>query len=167
MSAAGRTIVVGITRSDSDAVALVAAEFAARLEVRLVFGVVDEAHITTTDRTGGQVVAPIDPDGVDDPAESRAAVEAHLHEVLDRVTTSWSVSFVTGVPSIGLAEIAAEVDALMIVIGTGRRTLGRALRELFAGSTVAHLAHHQPRPILVVPLDPSGLPPHRDLDASR
>ncbi len=157
-----RTIVVGIAAGDSDAVALVAADFARRLDATLVCGVVDEAHYTVKDRSGHEVIAPIDSDAVDDPMAMRSTIEAHLHDVLDPVTTSWSVRFITGEPSAGLAEIAAGADALMLVIGTGRRTVGRTLREFFEGSIAAHLARRQSRPILVVPLDPApqdaGLP---------
>jgi nucleotide-binding universal stress UspA family protein len=155
MSEAERTVVVGIAEGQADAVALVAAEFAAQFDADLVCAVVDEAHYTTTDRTGRPVFAPIDPDGVDTLEEDWSAIDAHLHEVLDRVTTRWTVRFITGEPSAALAALADEVGALMIVIGTRRRTVARSVRELFAGSIAAHLAHRQARPVLVVPLDPA------------
>jgi nucleotide-binding universal stress UspA family protein len=165
-----RAVVVGIAEGQADAVALVAAEFAAQFDAELVCAVVDEAHYTTTDRTGRPVFAPIDPDGVDDLEEDWSAIAAHLHDVLDRVTTRWTVRFITGEPSAALAAIADEVGALMIVIGTRRRTVARSLREFFAGSIAAHLSHRQPRPVLVVPLDPApqdtGLP-WQDQDEGR
>jgi nucleotide-binding universal stress UspA family protein len=155
MSAPERAVVVGIAEGQADAVALVAAEFAAQFDARLVCAVVDEAHYTTTDRAGRTVVAPIDPDAVDDVEEEWTAIADHLHEVLDRVTPRWTVRYTTGEPSAALAAIAGEVDALMIVIGTRRRTVARSLREFFSGSIAAHLTHRQPRPVLVVPLDPA------------
>ena len=149
------TIVVGIDAGQADAVVLVAAELAARLDADLVCVVVDESSYTITDRDGRAVVAPIDPDAVDDgPSPADTAAE-HLHAVLDRVTTGWSVRAITGDPAAGLAAVAQDVDALMIVLGTNRRTVARSVREFFAGSIAAYLAHRQPRPILVVPLDPS------------
>lgn len=170
MSGPERAVVVGIAEGQADAVALVAAEFAAQFDAQLVCAVVDEAHYTTTDRAGHTVFASIDPDAVDDVAAEWSAIADHLHEVLDRVTPRWTVRFITGEPSAALAAIAAEVDALMIVIGTRRRTVARSVREFFSGSIAAHLAHRQPRPVLVVPLDPapqdSG-PLWRDRDEGR
>jgi nucleotide-binding universal stress UspA family protein len=152
-----RAVVVGIAEGQADAVALVAAEFAAQFDAELVCAVIDEAHYTTTDRSGRRVYAPIDPDGVDDVEAEWSAIAGHLHDVLDRVTPRWTVRFITGEPSAALAAIAAEVDALMIVIGTRRSTVARSIREFFSGSVAAHLAHRQPRPVLVVPLDPAPL----------
>lgn len=157
MNAPERAVVVGIAEGQADAVALVAAEFAAKFDAQLVCAVVDEAHYTTTDRAGHPVYAPIDPDAVDDVEAEWSRITDHLHDVLDRVTPNWTVRFITGEPSAALAAIAAEVDALMIVIGTRRSTVARSIREFFSGSIAAHLAHRQPRPVLVVPLDPAPL----------
>ena len=169
MSTPERAVVVGIAAGQRDAVVLVAAEFAAQFDAQLVCVVADEGHYTSTDRTGRTVIAPIDPDSVDDVEGEWAGIEDHLHDVLDRVTPRWTVRFVTGEPSAALVEIATEVDALMVVIGTRRRSVARSLREFFAGSIAAHLAHRQARPVVVVPLDPAplddGLPWH-DEDAS-
>lgn len=155
MGALERAVVVGIAEDQADAVALIAAEFAAQFDARLICAVVDEAHYTTTDREGHVVYAPIDPDTVDDVDADLSRITAHLHDVLDHLTARWTLRFITGEPSAALAAIAEEVDALMIVIGTRRRTVARSVREFFSGSIAAHLAHRQPRPVLVVPLDPT------------
>lgn len=150
-------VVVGIADGQSDAVVLVAAEFAERFGADLVCAVVDEAHYTAVDRSGRPVVIPIDPDAVDDIEVDRVRIEGRLHDVLDHRPVGWSVRFMTGEPSAAIAVAASDVDALMIVIGTRRRTIARSLREFFAGSIAAHLAHRQARPIVVVPLDPAPL----------
>ena len=158
MTVARTKIVAGWAAGDADEVVLVAAEFAARLGAHLVIGVVDETRFTTTGRSGHEVVADIDPDGVSEADDGqRVELERHLRTVLDQATATWSIRTTTGTPADGLARIATEVDALMIVIGGGRRTIGRSLRDKFAGSTVEHLAHSRARPVLVVPVDPSGL----------
>ena len=151
------TVVVGVADGRSDAVVLVAAEFAQRSDAELVCAVVDEAHYAAVDRSGRAVVVPIDPDAVDDDERDWAGIEDRLHDVLDHRHVDWSVRFVTGEPSAAITAVAFDVDALMIVIGTQRPTIARSFRELFAGSIAAHLAHRQARPIVVVPLDPEPL----------
>lgn len=152
-----RAVVVGIAADQADAVLLVAAAVAAQFEAKLVCVTVDPERYATLDDQGNVNYWPIDPDAIDDPAERVAAdseLHAHLAGLLDPLGVAWSVRVAAGDPSAGLAHIAAEVSALMIVIGTRPRSIIRSAREFFSGSIAAHLAHRQPRPILVVPLNP-------------
>lgn len=150
------TVVVGVADRQAGAVLLVAAAIATQFEARLICAVADPDRYATTDRTGRRGEWPIDPDAADDedPAARVAALEQHVRDVLGDGPPRWSVRSVAGEPSRALADLAADEHAMMIVIGTSRRSLGRSMREFFAGSIAAHLAHRQPRPVLVVPLDP-------------
>jgi nucleotide-binding universal stress UspA family protein len=40
----------------------------------------------------------------------------------------------------------------MIIVGSRRGGLRSTMHEFFGGSVAAHLAHRQPRPVVVVPL---------------
>ncbi|MGN6445705.1 universal stress protein [Amnibacterium sp.] len=152
-----RAVVVGIADDQADAVLLVAAAIAAQFEAKLICVTVDPERYAARDDQGNLNYWPIDPDAIDDPAEREAAdaeLRAHLAELLDPLGVGWSIRLTAGDPSAGLAHVAAEVSALMIVIGTSPRTLIRSAREFFSGSIAAHLTHRQPRPVLVVPLNP-------------
>lgn len=151
------TVVVGIADDQDDAVLLVAAAVASQFGATLVCVAVDPARFAARDDDGIVNYWPIDSDAIDDPverAEHDAALLAHLAALLDPLGVTWSLRAAVGAPAAGLAAVAAEVSALMIVIGTNPRTLIRSAREFFSGSIAAHLAHRQPRPILVVPLSP-------------
>ena len=54
-----------------------------------------------------------------------------------------------------MARLAEVLDAEMIVVGSrrggGMRT---SMHEFFGGSVAVHLAHRQPRPLVVIPLSP-------------
>lgn len=151
------SVVVGIADDQADAVLLVAAAVAAQFGAALVCVAVDPERFVARDDDGNVNYWPIDPDAIDDPteqAERDTSLHRHLGTLLDPLGITWSLRVAVGDPSAGLAFVAAEVSALMIVIGTSPRTLIRSAREFFSGSIAAHLAHRQPRPILVVPLNP-------------
>jgi nucleotide-binding universal stress UspA family protein len=154
VSTSERTVVVGLASGEADAVLLVAAAVAAQFDAELVCVLVDVEHYTRVNPDGTTVRYLMDPDSADDDPDPLPALQAHLHDVLGPAAPAWSLRSVDGEPSAALAAVAAEVSALMIVIGTRRRTVQRSLREFFTGSIAAHLAHRQPRPVLVVPLDP-------------
>lgn len=157
-------VVVGIAEHQADAVLLVAAAIAQQFDARLLCVTVDPEHFAERDVTGRTNRWPIDPDAVDDPEAIEAAeraLDAHLDSVLRPMRVEWELRLVFGDPADGLSRVAAEVSALMIVIGTSPRSVLRSTRELFTGSIAAHLAHRQPRPVLVVPMNPvldGGLP---------
>lgn len=154
MSTSERAIVVGLGQGEADAVLLVAAAIATQFDAELVCVIVDTAHVIRVAADGTTVRYPVDPDSADDDPDPKPALEAHVRDALGPAGPAWSVRVVDGEPAAGLARVASEVSALMIVIGTRRRTVQRSLREFFTGSIAAHLAHRQPRPVLVVPLDP-------------
>ncbi|MEV7694427.1 universal stress protein [Microbacterium sp. NPDC089189] len=126
-----------------------AARYAALFDRPLVV-----AHVDVT-----QFVAASDPDGVSHSAPgapvARAAGLDAVHRAaataLDGAEIAWSVRALIGDPATALKDLADEVDAAVIVVGTRRRGLGETLREFFTGSVAARLAHRQHRSVLVVP----------------
>ncbi|MFV0285321.1 MAG: universal stress protein, partial [Demequina sp.] len=76
--------------------------------------------------------------------------------VLNEAGVQWSTRALAGLPSQQLADVADEVDAVLIVVGTREPGLRGTLHEFFSGSVAAQLSHRQHRPVLVVPLAPVG-----------
>lgn len=65
----------------------------------------------------------------------------------------WTFHYLAGRPDRALTHLARAVDAAAVVVGTRAPGTGARLRELVDGSVAVHLAHHQHRPVLTVPLD--------------
>lgn len=151
-------IVVGVVRGQPDAVISTATQFAERFGAELVCAFVDAGRYTVDERPDGTVVSlSIDPDLGDEIVEEfdpglRTAISAVMagHDV------PWSVRLLAGDPAQELADLADELDAEMIVVGTREPGLKGSLHEFFNGSVSAHLAHRQHRPVIVVPLNPVG-----------
>ena len=66
---------------------------------------------------------------------------------------SWEFRYLAGRADRALTHLARAVDAAVIVVGTRRPGGGGRMHELLQGSVGAHLAHHQHRPVLVVPTE--------------
>ncbi|MGI6877263.1 universal stress protein [Microbacterium sp. gxy059] len=79
------------------------------------------------------------------------AVAEETARHLDDVEVDWAVRQVVGDPASALRKIAREADARMIVVGTRKRGVSEALREMFYGSVARRLSHRQETPVLVVP----------------
>ncbi len=83
-----------------------------------------------------------------------------VHETLERLVgdrpVTWRVEPLAGDRVQELARLAERVDAVMIVVGTRQAGFRGRVSDFFGGSVAAQLAHHQPRPVLVVPTAPVG-----------
>lgn len=82
------------------------------------------------------------------PVELAASVEVVLRDA----TIPWSTRVATGEAALALGEVADDVDARMIVVGTRENGVLASIAEFLSGSVAVHLAHRQHRPVLVVPL---------------
>ena len=103
-------------------------------------------HCVTLDDYG------TDPD-IEDFEEQRdrtlATERQAIAGVLANSKVQWTYHEDRGDPSRRLAQLAAEVDATMIIIGNTQPGL---IRHLLHGDHVSkRLLHQQPRPVLVVP----------------
>lgn len=154
-------VVVGLIPGQNPRVVQEAARFAKLFCTSVVVASVDmPRYATFEDPTG--MTASIAPEVLQ--AASQADVEAIELEVSEALTgagVQWALKRLHGEPSRAIGELAEQLDANLIVVGTRRPGLGETLREFFNGSVAARLAHKQPRSVLVVP-NGEGIP--ADLD---
>lgn len=149
-------ILVGVTPEQPPVVLEAAVRFARAFDADLVLVHVDASRVTTGfDPDGALLTTPIDPD--DDGGEPvfPAELEARLAARLAGTGVGWSTSAIAGEPADALRREADRVQAELIVLGTRERRW-QGVREFFAGSLAARLAHRQSRPVVVVPVAPAA-----------
>ena len=135
-------LVVGHDRHAAGIAALqVAVDLARRLGAHL-----HVVHSVTLDDYG------IDPDSAGFEAEYERSLRAE-HDALETdlhdAGIEWTYHEQRGDPAHALAQLAAELDALYIVVGA---THSGGLRHLVGGESVPkRLLRHQRRPVLIVP----------------
>src|SRR5450759_1223751 len=145
-----RTIVVGTDGSAHGQHAVTwTAELASQLGAKVVLVHVAPPVQPPIAAAGGYVMY-VPQDVID---ETRAALEEQVHDEFGTPLTAagvaWQGLLLEGSPPIVLREVAAEVGAQVIVVGTrALHTLG----ELFLGSTSHALTRHRGVPVIVVPL---------------
>ncbi|TFD54585.1 universal stress protein [Cryobacterium frigoriphilum] len=149
-------VIVGVQPGQPDAVVENAAVFATRFGAELVCVYVDVGRYLVDESADGTIMSlPFDPDLPDLAAEAfDSDLAEHLASVLNGRGVDWSTRVIAGDPARALAHLADTLDAAMIVIGTREATLLAGLQEFFGGSVAVHLAHHQHRPVVVIPLAP-------------
>lgn len=151
---AGHAGVVGIVPGQPELVTLTAVSWARSTGATLYFAYCDPSRYVVRENPDGSVEhADVDPDSADDSwHERRGALESFLHVVVDPTGVPWELCYLAGRPDRALTHLARAVDAAVIVVGTRVPTVRDELRELLTGSVANELAHHQHRPVLVVPL---------------
>ena len=165
-------VVVGVYPGQADGVVLQAAVFAARFNAELVCAWADPGRQPRShhpDAASRQPAAPpaIDPltdapqlAGDSEPATRAGAFDpylaAHLTRILGGHAIRWSTRHLSGDPARALGALAESLRATMIVVGTRDGTVRGTLQEFFVGSIAMNLAHHQHRPVVVVPLSPES-----------
>jgi nucleotide-binding universal stress UspA family protein len=149
-------IIVGVVRGQSDALLKQAVVFADRFGSLIVCAQVNPTRYTVTENADGTVTSlPLNPelaelrDEVFDPA-----MRDYLDSVLTPTGVPWTTRALAGNPARALARLADTLDAEMIIVGTRQPTLRGTVREFLAGSVAVYLAHHQNRPVVVIPQDP-------------
>jgi len=149
-------IVVGVVRGQADAVLRRAVEYAQKFDAVLVCANVDATRYTVTENADGTVTSlPLNPELADLREEQfDPGLREYLDGVLSGHTVSWTTRALAGNPARSLARLAETLDAAMIVVGTREANLRGTVREFLAGSVAVHLAHHQHRPVVVIPQDP-------------
>lgn len=147
------TIVVGAHTRTADTVFSTAARFAARLSAQLVVVQVDDSRVPADpgDASGRGATVPLDPDEYDDVAADRSALEATAARLRTAAQITVDVRVIAGDPAKALARVAADTHAVMIVVGSSNG-LAAGLKAALHGSTASFLMHHQPVPVLVVPV---------------
>ncbi|NQX15710.1 universal stress protein [Rathayibacter sp. VKM Ac-2857] len=97
-------------------------------------------------RSGGADAGPTEPPGL----------RESLTELLAGTGVDWTLRTAQGEPALALTDLAEQVDARMIVVGTRDPGVLAGIAEFLSGSVAVHLAHRQQRPVLVVPRADGG-----------
>lgn len=151
---AGHPIVVGVVPGQPELVVLTAASWASALGVGLYVAYVDPSRVTVEELPDGTVRhSTINVDTIDDSWRARSEqIERFLTDVLRDSGVMWHFRYLAGRPDRSLTHLARAVDASALVVGTHAPGASGRWREFVDGSVAARLAHHQHRPVLVVPL---------------
>ena len=151
-----RYVVVGVTPHQPDLVIRQAARFARQFDAGLVCAHVDAGAYVVTEHPDGSVESrPIDPDSVDwDNAVFDEALAHRIRSLARDQQVTVELRELAGDIAHALGRLAELLNAEMIVVGSRRGGLRSSMHEFFGGSVAVHLAHRQPRPLVVIPLTP-------------
>jgi nucleotide-binding universal stress UspA family protein len=151
---AARYIVVGVTPQQPVAVLREAVRLARQFKAVLVCANVEAGSYVVAEHPDGSVESrPIDPDQPDwNTAVFNGGLAHRIHEVADKEGVRVEFRELAGDIAHALGRLAEVLDAEMIIVGSRRGGLRSTMHDFFGGSVAAHLAHRQPRPVVVVPL---------------
>lgn len=149
----GRPVVVGVIPGQDPLVVRTAVLLAVATGAELHLGYADPSRYVVAEHADGSVRhAPLDPDSDDETwRDVSDALTRWAGELVDG-SVPWRLVYLAGRPDRALTHLARAVDAAAIVVGTRAPGAGARLKEFVEGSVAAHLAHHQHRPVLTVPL---------------
>ncbi len=148
-------VVVGVHPGLPDLVVHTAVSLAQAIGAPCVyFAYADPLRTVVEEHPDGSVLhQSLEQDGLDDGWQQRHAdLTGHLGTLLADGPVRWEFRYLAGRPDRALTHLARAVDAAAIVVGTRAPGAGERLRETFEGSVAVHLAHHQHRPVITVPL---------------
>jgi nucleotide-binding universal stress UspA family protein len=148
--------VVGVTPKQPLTVLRQAARFAREFQAALVCANVEAGSYVVAEHPDGSVESrPIDPDQPDwNVAIFDGGLAHRIRLVADQEDVRVEFRELAGDIARALGRLAEILDAEMIIVGSRRGGLRSSMYEFFGGSVAAHLAHRQPRPVVVVPVDP-------------
>jgi nucleotide-binding universal stress UspA family protein len=151
---AARYIVVGVTPQQPVAVLREAVRLARQFKAVLVCANVEAGSYVVAEHPDGSVESrPIDPDQPDwNTAVFNGGLAHRIHEVADKEGVRVEFRELAGDIAHALGRLAEVLNAEMIIVGSRRGGLRSTMHEFFGGSVAAHLAHRQPRPVVVLPL---------------
>jgi nucleotide-binding universal stress UspA family protein len=149
-------IVVGVTLHQPPQVLRQAARFAKYFNATLVCTNVAADYYVVAEHPDGSVESrPIDPDQPDwEPAAFDGDLADRILALADEYGVRVEFRELAGDIGYALGRLAELLDAEMIIVGSRRGGLRVSLHEFLGGSVAAHLAHRQPRPVVVVPVEP-------------
>lgn len=155
---AGHPLVVGMTPGQPDLVLLTAAEWSSALGgVTLHLAWACPGLQVVEEFPDGSVrTTPADPDSIDDSWRDDAdAIRRRAEAILGPRGAPYRFDLLGGRADRALTHLARAVGASAFVVGA-RRHRRRGLRAFVDESVAAHLAHHQHRPVLIVPVEVVG-----------
>lgn len=151
----GHPLLVGVKPGQADLVPRTAAAWGRAAGVSTLYcAYVDPTRFVREEHPDGAVRHDaVDPDGADDTWRSRQQdLVEWLEETLADAGVPWQFRYLAGRPDRALTHLARGVDAAGFVVGAQAPGAGARVRGLLEGSVAVHLARHQHRPVLVVPL---------------
>ena len=145
---------VGVTPQQPVAVLREAVRLARQFKAVLVCANVEAGSYVVAEHPDGSVESrPIDPDQPDwNTAVFNGGLAHRIREVADKEGVRVEFRELAGDIAHALGRLAEVLDAEMIIVGSRRGGLRSTMHDFFGGSVAAHLAHRQPRPVVVVPL---------------
>jgi nucleotide-binding universal stress UspA family protein len=148
----GAIVVFGALPNQHPKLVQAAAAITSRMDGSLLCVWVDEEHVAVERRPDGTLVTlPLNPDEDEDPAGPVVEkMSARLEEILAGSPVPWRLYYTTGIPAEALDEVAEELDAMAIAIGTREKGLGPWVTDNVTGSVAVELAHRL-RPLVLIP----------------
>jgi nucleotide-binding universal stress UspA family protein len=146
--------VVGVTPQQPVAVLREAVRLARQFKAVLVCANVEAGSYVVAEHPDGSVESrPIDPDQPDwNAAVFNGGLAHRIRELADQEGVRVEFRELAGDIAHALGRLAEVLDAEMIIVGSRRGGLRSTMHDFFGGSVAAHLAHRQPRPVVIVPL---------------
>ncbi|MGO4102406.1 universal stress protein [Leifsonia sp. YAF41] len=155
----GHPVIVGVSPGQPPHVVLHAAQFARRFDAELICAHVNPGRYAVSEAADGAVSsAPIDPDFADLREEIfDEKLASGLSALLAESGVTWRTLVLAGDVSSALGHLAHTVDAAMIVVGAHQSSVSGTIQEFFNRSIGVQLAHHQDRPVVVIPVRTPGI----------
>ena len=153
---AERRILVGVTYGQADAVLRHAARFARTFDAALVCAHVDPGRYVVEELPDGSVASlPLDPDLPElKDTDFDQGLIAQVRAAVADDSIDLSFRELAGDVAYALTRLAGILDVEMIIVGSRRGGVRAGLKQFLTGSVAAHLAHRQPRPVVVIPVAP-------------
>jgi nucleotide-binding universal stress UspA family protein len=153
---AARRILVGITYGQPDTVLRHAAHFARVFGASLVCAHVDPGRYVVEERPDGTVVSlPLDPELPElKDTDFDQGLVAQVRTAVADDSIELSFRELAGDVAYALTRLADILDVELIIVGSRRSGVRAGLKQFLTGSVAAHLAHRQPRPVVVIPMAP-------------
>ncbi len=153
---AARRILVGVTYGQPDVVLRHAARFARTFDAALVCAHVDPGRYVVEELPDGSVASlPLDPDLPElKDTDFDQGLVAQVRAAVADESIELSFRELAGDVAYALTRLADILDVEMIIVGSRRGGVRAGLKQFLTGSVAAHLAHRQPRPVVVIPVAP-------------
>ena len=153
---AARRILVGVTYGQPDVVLRHAARFARTFDAALVCAHVDPGRYVVEELPDGTVASlPLDPDLPElKDTDFDQGLVAQVRAAVADESIELSFRELAGDVAYALTRLADILDVEMIIVGSRRGGVRAGLKQFLTGSVAAHLAHRQPRPVVVIPVAP-------------
>ena len=153
---AARRILVGVTYGQPDVVLRHAARFARTFDAALVCAHVDPGRYVVEELPDGTVASlPLDPDLPElKDTDFDQGLVAQVRAAVADDSIELSFRELAGDVAYALTRLADILDVEMIIVGSRRGGVRAGLKQFLTGSVAAHLAHRQPRPVVVIPVAP-------------